>query len=115
MAGLSFSLVIKTRSGSGSLQFTMAGSGNRLSSLIFGGITDVLGLVTGRRLNRPGWDGTSTFGANWCCLLAYDSRRFSGPRGGSIGTKLNVVIWEVISPSIFRLTRMEGGKACQEV
>ena len=92
MAELPFSLVIKTRRGSGSLQFTIAGSGNRLSMLIFGGITTVSGLETVGLRKRPDLDGSSIFGANWYCLLAYDSRRFSGPRGGSIGRKLNVEV-----------------------
>lgn len=85
VAELSFNLVIKIRKGSGSLQFTIAGSGNRLSSMILGGTTDVLELGATSLRNRPGLGGASIFGANWCCLLAYDSRRFSGPRGGSIG------------------------------
>lgn len=82
--GLSLSLLIKIRRGSGSLQQMIAGSGNRPSSLMLGGTSGVI--ETGDlRLKSPCLGGTSIFGANWCSLLAKDSRRFSGPRGGSIG------------------------------
>ena len=84
MEGLSLSLPIKIRRGSGSLQLIIAGSGSRPSSLILGGTSGVLG-AGDFRLKSPGLEGTSIFGANWCSLLAKDSRRFSGPRGGSIG------------------------------
>lgn len=81
----------KIRSGIGSLQFMIAGSGNLPSKLILGGTSVglVLGIEDWRR--SPGLDGISIFGANWCSLLAYDSRLVAGTRGGSIGTKVNGV------------------------
>lgn len=90
MEGLSLSLLIKIRKGSGSLQLIIAGSGSRLSSLILGETSGVLGAGE-YRLKNPGLEGTSIFGANWCSLLAKDSRRFSGPRGGSIGINIKPV------------------------
>lgn len=84
MEGLSLSLPIKIRRGRGSLQLIIAGSGRRPSSLILGGTSGVLG-AGDFRLKSPSLEGTSIFGANWCSLLAKDSRRFSGTRGGSIG------------------------------
>ena len=61
--GLSLSLLIKMRRGSGSLQLMIAGSGSRPSSLILGGTSGVLG--TGDfRLKSPCLGGSSIFGAN---------------------------------------------------
>lgn len=44
-----------------------------------------VGLGTDGCRKSPDLEVVSSLGANWCCLLANDSRRFCGPRGGSMG------------------------------
>lgn len=83
------SLVISTRRGSGLLHVTIDGSGSRPSRLMLGGTALELELtVLEPLLNKLGFAGTSTAGANWCCRLAYVSLEFFGGRGGSIGKNL---------------------------
>lgn len=70
VAELSLSLVTNTRKGRGSLRVMIAGSGNRPSTLMFGGASDVLGPGIDSWRKKPVFGGTSIFGANWCSLLA---------------------------------------------
>lgn len=85
VAGLSFFLVISIRSGSGSLQVMMAGSGKRPSILMLGGGTSGSAVAVDAFRKSPGFSGTSMLGLNWWDLLAYDSRLLGGGRGCSIG------------------------------
>lgn len=75
----------KIRRGSDLLQFIIAGSGNRPSRLTFGGASVAVGLGTDGCRKSPDLEVVSSLGANWCCRLANDSRRFCGPRDGSMG------------------------------
>lgn len=108
VALLSFIFVTKTRSGKGSLHVMMAGSGKRPSRVIFGGppVLDLLEVDHGRK--RPGLGPPSTFGANWYWTRAYDSRRFGGARGGSIGKKLKRACYDIVSRkhSLFQMKNL---------
>ena len=94
ISGLSFSFLTSTRNGRGSLHVIIAGSGSLPSILMSGGGGSVVSVAAEECfLNKPDLGPGEGDAWNWCCLRAYDSRRFGGWRGGSMGKNLKVEVY----------------------
>ena len=92
---VSLSFLTRTRKGRGSLQVMIAGSGRRPSMLMLGGSLGVVIVVVDCLRKISAFSGFWMCGENRCCLLAYDSRRFGGGRGGSMGRNLKSAVYIV--------------------